>query len=41
MIFALPARAKLNLDLEVVGRNADGFHDLRTTLQAVTLHDLL
>ena len=41
MIFALPARAKLNLGLEVVGRNADGFHDLRTTLQAVTLHDLL
>src|SRR5205823_15062136 len=25
----------------VVGRNADGFHDLRTTLQAVALHDLL
>ena len=41
MIFALPARAKINLDLEVLGRNADGFHDLRTTLQAVALHDLI
>jgi len=38
---ALPARAKLNLDLEVVGRNPDGFHDLRTTFQAIDLHDLL
>jgi len=38
---ALPARAKLNLDLEVVGRAADGFHELRTTFQAIALHDLL
>src|SRR5207302_8827528 len=38
---ALPARAKLNLDLEVLGRNAAGFHDLRTTFQAIALHDLL
>ncbi|HYU64599.1 MAG TPA: hypothetical protein VEN12_12540 [Verrucomicrobiae bacterium] len=41
MSLALPARAKLNLDLEVVGRNRDGFHDLRTTFQAIDLHDLL
>lgn len=41
MIIALPARAKLNLDLEVVGRRDDGFHDVRTTLQAIDLHDLL
>src|SRR2546426_364022 len=41
LIFALPARAKLNLNLEVLGRSADGFHDLRTTFQAVALHDLL
>jgi len=38
---ALPARAKLNLDLEVLGRFDDDFHEVRTTLQAVDLHDLL
>lgn len=41
MTLALPARAKLNLDLEVVARRDDGFHDLRTTYQAIDLHDLL
>jgi 4-diphosphocytidyl-2-C-methyl-D-erythritol kinase len=38
---ALPARAKLNLDLAIVGRRADGYHDVRTTLQAIDLHDLV
>ena len=41
MILALPARAKLNLDLEVVGRREDGFHDIRTTIQEIELHDLI
>lgn len=41
MRLALPARAKLNLELEVTGRRADGFHDVRTTLQAIDVHDLL
>lgn len=41
MTVALPARAKLNLDLEVLGRTDDGFHELRTTFQAIDLHDLL
>ncbi|HET9781929.1 MAG TPA: 4-(cytidine 5'-diphospho)-2-C-methyl-D-erythritol kinase [Candidatus Dormibacteraeota bacterium] len=41
MILAVPARAKINLDLRVVGRRADGFHDLHTTFQAVDLHDLI
>jgi 4-diphosphocytidyl-2-C-methyl-D-erythritol kinase len=38
---ALPARAKLNLDLQVVARRDDGFHELRTTYQAIDLHDML
>jgi 4-diphosphocytidyl-2-C-methyl-D-erythritol kinase len=38
---ALPARAKLNLDLQVVGRRADGLHELRSRMQAIELHDLL
>ena len=41
MRIALPARAKLNLDLQVVGRRADGYHDIKTTMQAIELHDLL
>jgi 4-diphosphocytidyl-2-C-methyl-D-erythritol kinase len=41
MTIALPARAKLNLDLAVLGRRDDGYHDIRTTLQAIDLHDLL
>jgi 4-diphosphocytidyl-2-C-methyl-D-erythritol kinase len=38
---ALPARAKLNLDLKVLGRRGDGFHDIQTHMQSVVLHDLL
>lgn len=37
----MPARAKLNFDLAILGRRADGFHDVRTTLQAIDLHDLI
>ena len=31
----------MNLDLEVIGRRPDGFHDIRTTMQTIELHDLL
>ena len=42
MNLALPARAKLNLDLAVLGRRGPhGSHELRTRMQAVELHDLL
>lgn len=41
MTIALPARAKLNLDLEVVRSRDDGYHDIRTTMQAIELHDLI
>lgn len=35
----LPARAKLNLVLRVVGRRADGYHLLETLFHALALHD--
>ena len=41
MTIALPARAKLNLDLAVLRRRDDGYHDIRTTMQAIDLHDLI
>jgi 4-diphosphocytidyl-2-C-methyl-D-erythritol kinase len=31
--------AKLNLFLEVLGRRADGYHEIETVMQAVTLYD--
>jgi len=31
--------AKLNLHLEVLGRRADGYHELRTVFQSVSLYD--
>ena len=41
MTLVVPARAKLNLDLAVLSRTDDGYHDVRTQIQAVALHDLL
>ena len=35
----LPAYAKLNLTLDVLGRREDGYHDLRMVMQAVSLGD--
>lgn len=37
--FTLPSFAKLNWTLRVLGRREDGFHELRTIFQTVTLHD--
>jgi 4-diphosphocytidyl-2-C-methyl-D-erythritol kinase len=41
LIRALPARAKLNLELKVRGRREDGHHEVETVLQAISLHDLV
>jgi 4-diphosphocytidyl-2-C-methyl-D-erythritol kinase len=37
----LPAFAKINLDLRILGVRPDGFHDLKTIFQSVALHDVL
>ena len=35
------ALAKINLDLRVLGKRPDGFHELRTIFQTVSLADTL
>ncbi|MDQ3221646.1 MAG: 4-(cytidine 5'-diphospho)-2-C-methyl-D-erythritol kinase [Acidobacteriota bacterium] len=37
--FTLPSFAKLNLYLEVIGKRDDGYHELCTVFQTVSLHD--
>jgi 4-diphosphocytidyl-2-C-methyl-D-erythritol kinase len=37
----IPAYAKVNLCLDVVGRRPDGYHELRTIFQTISLHDSL
>ena len=39
--FTLPAYAKINWTLRVLGRRADGYHDLETIFQTITLCDRL
>jgi 4-diphosphocytidyl-2-C-methyl-D-erythritol kinase len=37
----LPAFAKINLDLRILGVRPDGFHDLKTIFQSLALHDVM
>jgi 4-diphosphocytidyl-2-C-methyl-D-erythritol kinase len=39
--FSLPSLAKVNLNLRVLGRREDGFHEIVTILQTISLHDTL
>ncbi len=40
-MIAVRTHAKINLDLRVLGPRADGFHELRTVFQAISLHDVI
>jgi 4-diphosphocytidyl-2-C-methyl-D-erythritol kinase len=37
----LKSPAKINLGLQVLGKRSDGYHEVRTILQEIELHDLL
>lgn len=40
-VITIRAHAKINLDLRVLGTRPDGFHELRTVFQAISLHDTI
>jgi 4-diphosphocytidyl-2-C-methyl-D-erythritol kinase len=35
----LPSFAKINWSLQILGKRPDGYHEIRTTLQTISLHD--
>jgi len=37
----IPAFAKINLCLDILGKRPDGYHELRTIFQTISLHDKL
>lgn len=39
LAFSLPSFAKINWSLRILGRRADGYHEIRTILQTISLHD--
>lgn len=39
MSFSLPSYAKINWTLRILGKREDGFHELRTVYQTISLHD--
>jgi len=41
MALILPAYAKLNLTLDVSGRRPNGYHDIDSVMQTISLHDLV
>lgn len=41
MVIKVPARAKVNLTLDVLGKRPDGYHEVEMVMQSVELHDSL
>ena len=41
MALIVPAYAKLNLTLDVTGRRANGYHEIDSVMQTISLHDLV
>ena len=41
MALILPAYAKLNLTLDVLGSRPNGYHDIDSVMQTISLHDLI
>jgi 4-diphosphocytidyl-2-C-methyl-D-erythritol kinase len=41
LTFKLPSFAKINWSLRILGKRLDGYHEVRTILQTVSLHDVL
>lgn len=37
--FTLPSFAKINFSLRILGKRTDGYHEIQTVLQTVSLHD--
>jgi len=37
----VPAFAKINLRLDILGKRPDGYHELRTIFQSISLRDEL
>jgi len=38
-VVQIPAFAKVNLSLDILGKRPDGYHELRTVYQTISLHD--